>query len=614
MTLIRGGTPAAVQAKTHTAQADVGSHVAQTQQLRELAQPQTTAQALNAGVVGVESAGQRSVELRGHTSGGAGYANQAAVDLATTSALGGHNLGVDRNGALAAAGDNKRTDEAKAIAQIAARAELKSVPTVRDLEAMKVGARSPDALAAALKQSLLSSNPAVVQKAAQTLRTAESYARKAALDEKNYAGTGFWPMKFPRLEVKLNADETRKVLQNLVSGRSPEPVGAMMLAARAGLVRTEPPGAFSDHQRLRELWPAGRTATVPGSQGVEVPGRGSFIKEYIEDVEPGERNIKEVIVDTAKANGGMCPFAQGNHAKGVSFDNGRFKVDQDAPEWLRDLVGNDPLPGVMMRISTSHTSPNDHDKDPAQTGVRLVIPVIGKAGESGSSTWDVTANTGSVTHRPNAREHTEFTRTLSVPRPGLAGLKPVKAARYLLGGVRRFNLLDRVKGIVAALEPTKEAASKPFDEQNLYARHTLFIGGRYVQVRYDVVDPTDFKVPKKSQANGMLDTKSEGIRQHGVKIRIYMKELPPNADPTLVEKEGWTNADLEPGQKFKEFAFGEVSFNPQSSDPASSASRFFEKYAHIPGRQSQIARGVGMIGRERSPVYAASEWQRHQPR
>ncbi len=120
-------------------------------------------------------------------------------------------------------------------------------------------------------------------------------------------------------------------------------------------------------------------------------------------------------------------------------------------------------------------------------------------------------------------------------------------------------------------------------------------------------------MPNKEDKNGQLDTKEAGIKASGVKIRIYMKELPEGADPALVEKEGWTNADLD-GQKFDEFVFGDVRFDPQQSDPESDASKFFDKYAHIPGRQSQIARGVGQIGRGRSPVYQASETQRHQAR
>jgi hypothetical protein len=571
--------------------------------------------ALSKGIETLEDAGKQTEKHRAATAGGGDYANHAKVDLKSTSVLGGHNLNVDATAAATALANNATAAEAQAVARVSARAELKSVPTLRDLEAMKVGAKSAADVSAALKASLLSSNPAVVKKAAQTLRTAESYMRKAAEDKANYAGTGFWGMGFPPIHIRLTAAETQKVLSNIVTTRDADTAGSMMLCAREGLLFTEPKGALTDHQTMREMWPTGAAAaTIPGSQGSEVASRDSFCEEYAKDVEPGERNIEKVIVDTAKAAGPGCPFARGNHAKGNSYDDGQFKVSDKAPEWVKDLVGTDPLSGAMMRISTSHTSTEDHDKESAQTGVRLVIPVIGKAGEPGSSTWDITANTGSTTHRPNPREHTEFTSALSVPRDGLAGTKPAQLGKYLLGGVRQLNVLDRIKGIKAALEPTKEAMTKPLDEQNLYGRHTLFMGGRYVQVRYDVVSPTDFRVPEKSEKNGQLDSKDEAIARSGIKVRIYMKELPEGADPALVEKEGWTDQDLEGGQKFKEFVFGEVSFDPQKADPDSQASKFFDKYAHIPGRQSQIARGVGIIGRGRSPVYEASEKQRQQPR
>lgn len=570
-------------------------------------------QAMDSGLNKVEEAGAKSAAHREHVAGGS-FANEAKVDLKSTSALAGHNMTVDSTAATDALAQNSKATEAQAVAKVSARAELKQVPTLRDLEAMKVGATPAADVAAALKKSLLSSNPAVVKKAAKTLQTAEAYSRKAKADQGNYADTGFWGMKFPKLTLNLSQSETQKVLQNVVATRDPQTAGALMLAAREGLVTTSPKNALSSHDAMRNMFSAEKVAILPGSHGAEQPLRGSFQEEYAKDVEPGERTIEQVVVDTANAAGATCPFAQGNHAKGVAFDDGKFKVDQQAPEWVKDLVGEDALDGAMMRISTSATNPDDHDKEPAQTGVRLVIPVIGEAGKPGSSTWDITANTGSSTHRPNPREHTDFTKSFSVPRDGLANAKPAKLARYLWGGVKNFNLLDRVKGIKAALEPTKEAMTTPFDEQNLFARHTLFVGGRYVQVRYDVVDPTDFKVPDPSEKDGQLKTKEDGIKKHGVKIRIYMKELPEGADPALVEKEGWTNEDLPEGMRFKEFCFGEVAFDPQASDPNSDASAFFEKYAHVPGRQSQIARGVGVIGRGRSPVYAASEAARHQPR
>lgn len=571
-------------------------------------------QAIKGGLVQVEDAGARSAPLRQQLQDGATYKNAPKVDLKSTSALAGHNMVVNKGAATDAMHKGSAATKANAVAKISAKAQLQNVPSLRDLEALKVGAKSADEVAAALKEGLLSPNPTVVKKAARTLRTAEAYGRKAQADQQNYAGTGFWEMDFPKVQVRLSAQQTRQVLQNVVATRDPQTAGSLLLAAKEGLVQTEPKGAFDTHQAMQKMWPNDQPAILPGSHGTEVPLRGSFVAEYQKDVEPGERNIEQVVVETAKAAGATCPFAQGNHAKGVAFGDGEFKVNAQAPEWVKDLVGDAPLKGAMMRISTSATSPDDHDNKPAQTGVRLVIPVIGKAGETNSSTWDVTANTGSTTHRPNPREHTEFTQALSVPRDGLSGTRVARLGRYLWGGVKNRNVIDRIKGIRAALEPTKEAMTTPFDEQNLFARHTLFVGGRYVQVRYDVVEPTDFKVPDPSRKDGQLETKADGIKAHGVKIRVYMKELPADADPALVEKEGWTNADLKDGQSFKEFCFGEVAFDPQSSSPDSAASEFFEAYAHVPGRQSQIARGVGVIGRGRSPVYFASETARHQPR
>ncbi|MEQ8273576.1 MAG: hypothetical protein RMA76_23695 [Deltaproteobacteria bacterium] len=566
------------------------------------------AHAIAAGVEHVEDVGGRTADHRAQVGDGS-YRGQRTADADHTSALQGHNLNVDATAAADVLDQLDAAARAKAASAVDARAELRSAPTLRDLEAMRIGAKSPAEVASALRTALASSNPAVVKKAANTLRTAEAYGRKAREDAANYKGTGFWGMSFPKLQVRLNADETKKVLRNVVATGDAQTVGSMMLAAREGLLVTEPADAFDDHAAMKKLWPSDASAIVPGSHGREAPQRATFQAEYELDTAPGTDNIREVIVDTAKASG--CPFARGNHAKGVSFGDGVFEVDKGAPDWIKDLVGTDPLQGAMMRISTSHSSLEDHDKEPAQTGVRLVFPVIGEPHADNSSTWDVTANTGSTTHRPNAREHTEFTRSLSTPRDGIAGNKVVRVASYLARGVARFNVLDRVKGIISALEPTKEAMNTPLHQQKLFARHTLFIGGRYVQVRYDVVEPTDFQVPDPSRKNGQLETKEASIQRHGVKLRIYMKELPPGADPELVEKEGWTNADLDDGQRFQEYVFGDVRFDAQSSDPDSAASKFFDAWAHIPGRETQLARGAGVIGRQRSPTYHASEQARN---
>ena len=562
--------------------------------------------ALNLGTATAEAAGTNSAPLREHSSGGHRYANQAEVDINASGVLGGHNLSVDATAAASVGAESLNAQSARAVAEVAAKAELKAVPTVADLEAVKVGGASAADVSAALKKALLSTNPVVVKKAANTLRTAEAYTRKAAEDQENYRGTGFYAMTFPPLKIELNAAETKAVVRNIGISRDPQTAGSMMLASQTGLVTTTPAHTLTDHQAMREMWPAGKSALLPGSNGAEKPsGRDSFQEEWTKDAEPGIANIDTAIRQTAKANGATCPFAQGNHAKGQAFGEGEFQVNKNAPQWARELIGDDAKQGVMMRISTSHSNPNDHDREGAMTGVRLVVPIRGAPGDDGSQIMDITANNGETTHAANAREHTAFTNNISVPKDGLAGTKPVRVLKHLAGGVLNGTLGDRVSGIRNALSVTKEAMAQPFDEQDLYARHTLFVGGRYVQIRYKVVDPQDFKTADPDAKNGQTDAKADGIRRAGLKMNVYMKEL-PEGNPDLVEQEGWHGGN--------EVLLGTASFKPQESDPDSAASQYFDKYAHVPGRQNMLFRGVGVIGRHRSPVYQQSENTRHEKR
>ena len=138
----------------------------------------------------------------------------------------------------------------------------------------------------------------------------------------------------------------------------------------------------------------------------------------------------------------------------------------------------------------------------------------------------------------------------------------------------------------------------PFHEQDLYARHTLFVGGRYVQVRFAIAHPQDFEAADPDAKNGQLDSKEAGIQKSGLKLNVFVKEL-PDGNPELVEQEGWKGGD--------EFLLGTATFKAQERNTHEGAQRFFANYAHVPGRQNMLFRGVGVIGRHRSPIYLKSE-------
>ncbi len=495
---------------------------------------------------------------------------------------------------------------AGAIAQVQGNPALRAVPTVADLEGLRAGTVDVQDVESRLQAALLSSDPRVVKKAARTLQVAESYRRKARQDEKNYAGTGFKRFAFPKLRVKLDANQTQQAALKLAQTRDPTSVNVLLMASKRGLVRTEPKDAFRNHPQLRAL----RTpepAQLPGSEGKEAPrGADSFQEEWTHQVVPGLENIEQAIIQTAKANGASCPYAQGNHAKGIAFDNASFKLDDQAPDWARDLFG-DSLTGGMVRISGSQTDRKQSDQASHMPGIRIAFPIGGKLDGSAPQLIDLTANTGSTTHAQTAREHTQFTKDISVPKGPISGLKPVRAAKHALGALfGPGKVSDRIDAMKNAVEVTDMAMEQRFHEHKFFGRHAFFVGGRYVQVRFEVVEPKNFKDPNQNpdDPNARLNATAEGIAKGGLKLAMFMTEL-PDGNPDMVEQEGWTG--------LPETRLATISLPPQTTDPHSAASKWFEDVPHVPGGDDKVFNAVG-LGRHRIAVYEKSGKVRHRPR
>ncbi len=495
-----------------------------------------------------------------------------------------------------------------AVQRAKAAQELNNVPTVAELEGLKSGDLKASDVAASLKTALLSNNPQVVQKAARTLQVAESYSRKAEQDKVNYAGTGFQAFHFPKLELKLNSDETHQLMRRVVQHGNSETVDVMFLAEKQGLLRTEPAGIFHSHQGMKKLY-SGQSALLQGSDGRESPrGADTFREEWETQVKPGLTNIREAIAGTAKAKGPGCPYAQGNHAKGIAFDNAEMKLDPQAPDWAKDMFGSS-LKGGMIRVSGSQTDPDQPDQESHMPGIRIAFPVNGALDGSATQTIDITANTGSTTHAQTGAEHTQFTKDISVPKDGflgsIRGSKPVRAVKHALGGLfapgslleKPGNVVDRIKAMRNAVEVTDMAMGQKFHEHTFHGRHAFFVGGRYVQVRFKVIEPKDFPDPNQSNApHARLDAVEETVGKNGMKLAMYITEL-PNGNPDRVEEEGW--------EGLPEVRLATIEVPAQEVDNHSKASQWFTNIPHVPGGPDKVFTAAG-LGRHRVPIYMES--------
>lgn len=477
-----------------------------------------------------------------------------------------------------------------------------SVPTAREIHQLAAGQASPQVVATALKASLLSGNPVTVRKAVETLQIAESFQNQHDVQAEAFAGTGYDVQRWPGLKVTLTSDEAKQVTSAL--GGQPNEVLAML--QREGLV--DVPGvakAFGDFRPRPEAY-------LAGSRGVPAPrGDAKTMKESWENNLTAGRNIRDAVREVGEFNANKageagkvamtCPFAQGNHAKGASFGNAKWQADPAAPTWVKDLMAQSG-PG-RVRISSSATDPNEADQQPHQTGLRIAIPFGGSLDDPTSSRMDLTLNTGAETHAESGKDHTEFTKRFTVPRDGLAGTQAARLVKHLFDGQgegikgKLSEVKERIDEVRVALGATRQAKKETFDEHVFWARHSFFVGGKHVQVRIEVAEPNTFKDIRRSKdPNADLNEIQRGIAAGGLKLRMFMAEIPPGR-PELVEQENW--------QDVQWFAAGTIDLPAQQSDPTSAASAWFQKTPHVPAGANKLFQAEG-IGRDRPYVYAAS--------
>jgi hypothetical protein len=219
---------------------------------------------------------------------------------------------------------------------------------------------------------------------------------------------------------------------------------------------------------------------------------------------------------------------------------------------------------------------------------------------------DITANTGNRTHAQTAAEHTRFTQDLSVPKNWLAGLTPIRALRHLGGAVfGPARILDRVDAMRNASEVTRTAMKQRFHEHQFFGRHAFFVGGRYVQVRFDIIEPRTFADPNDNSKdrNARINAASATISQQGLKLAMYYTVI-PEWDPEMAEVEGWDGAMLQ---------LAVIDVPPQMPGPDSRAARWFDDFPHVPAGRDKVFHAVG-LGRHRVPIYKESGRVRNGPR
>jgi len=478
------------------------------------------------------------------------------------------------------------------------------VPTSWDIQQLAAGQMKPEVVAAALKASLLSGNAGTVKKAVETLQIAESFQNQHDVQAKAFAGTGYDVQRWPGLQVKLTAPEAYKMAQTL-GGQAHE---VLAMLHREGLLQVEVPDGYKPFGEYRPR----PEAYLSGSRGTPLPrGDAKTHKESWENNLIAGRNIRDAVRETAEYNaskaGGAdkvkmtCPFANGNHAKGASFENAQFKADPSAPAWVKELLAQ-PGPG-RVRISSSATNPNEPDQMQHQTGVRVAIPFGGSLDDPTTTRIDLTLNTGPETHAESGRDHTEFTKRFSVPRDGIAGSNVTRIAKHLFDGQgdgikgRLSEFKERIDEVRVAVGATKQAEKETFNEHVFWGRHSFFFGGKHVQVRMEVIEPTSFKDIRRSKdPNADINEIKNTIAAGGLKLRMYMAEI-PEGKPELVEKENWKGVEWWPA--------GTIELPPQQSDDGSAAAAWFKKTPHVPAGANKLFQAEG-IGRDRVHVYAAS--------
>lgn len=290
----------------------------------------------------------------------------------------------------------------------------------------------------------------------------------------------------------------------------------------------------------------------------------------------------KIIAALAKKN--TCPFANSNHAEAKSFGNVQFQVTAKEP-WVQDLFNQNQLGAV--RLSDSATRPGGSAFEQHQLGLRLKIPLDGKALDQSEQYFEVTANTGATTHATNGLDHTEFTSIISADKESRSFVETlanksagdVKAA---LGKLLTGNLLDKAlkgelkvsdltqkaqkaprilelvakhgldvaaKQIVDVLRETKEEASRKFSDQEFYSRHTYAVNGRLVQMRVTMDKDTTLgkgespfhsvnemkkacttTAQRQANRNFELDEVKKFVTQKPMTFKVEMKVLPSYAE------------------------------------------------------------------------------------
>jgi hypothetical protein len=537
-------------------------------------------------------------------------------------------------------------------------ARIASMPNAGKMSALRANQADAPKVAAALKAGLLDPERRLTEKAISGLQVATAYSEISARQKQTLGPAGYprqSMMDFPKVELRLDASETKQLLQNLKS-QDPAAVAAAKRSEASGLIRTDPPHAIAQAVASNGLKSSG-DGQLPGSQSRELAtgvGVKTFKQEFTHEVLPAKKNLETVITEVSRLNSndpkidkllddpafqkaigtdagkmeahksaiesGMtkCPMARGNHAKGVSLDKASMKLDPGAPTWLKEVLGNS-LENGKVRVSESHSDPLAGGKVGHMPGIRFDFPV-------GNQTLSITANGGATTHEARSiREHTEFSNHVSKPlRDGLLG--KAELAGRIVGrvlDVRKENLrpsLDAIKttvgevmGHVGAVKnaavTSRQVLGEKFDETTFFARHTYNIGGRNVQLFLKPVDNGYADARGNPSPTAYLQTVTDHLKTKPVEMVVHMVEMGPNDAPELIEQENWQRPSV---------AIGRITVPPQiatledptRSRPETPAESYFEKTPFIPGGNDKVAQGMGVLGRERVVGYAMSAAER----
>jgi hypothetical protein len=477
--------------------------------------------------------------------------------------------------------------------------DVKAVPTGWELQQLISGQITREAVSRSLHAALVSSNPQVVNKAVQTLEIAESYSNQHRLQAAAFANTGYDVQTWPGLNILLTDAEVQQIAENVKrqDGGS-DTLRTLAMLCREGILETD------------NVWPFGELDPkvmkyLPGSRGTPAP-RGDahthaqawannlsatkIIQQVVHDV--AAYNAARTRELAAEAPNQTCPFNRGNHAKGIAFENVALEVDAGAPVWVQDLMSK-AEPG-RMRISGSQTNPLEPDSEPHQTGIRLSIPFGGSLEDPHTPRLELTANTGAKTHAESGLDHVSFTQHYSVPVDGLWGTRLGRIAKHLIDG---GEVLERAKEIKTALDAVKQAAEESFHEHVFFARHAFFVGGRHVQVRFEVLAPQSFRKTKRdTDPNADLNEVNRTVSREGMKLAMYFAEI-PEGRPELVEQEAWADVPW--------YRAATIEVPAQTASADSTAAKWFDQVPHVPAGANKLFQAEG-IGRDRVAVYTAS--------